>query len=184
MPSEARAPRALIAGDTCTFTVPAFSDTTHALIAPSSGWSILYRLVGSPVLEVDGATDGDGWTVTLPASGTDSLAAGEALAFVIASHPDGRRLTRQQPTVRVAANPATLGSGSSVTWAARTLAVVEHVLQNGVLPSGMSSYMVGDQQVIALSIDKLMALRNQLRAEVQTERAGGKMPRLAVRFAR
>lgn len=184
MPTDARAPSHIVAGDTVAFTVPAFQDAAHEWIAPSTGWTIVYRLVGSTVIEASGVAVGDTWSVTLSAALTDDLSAGDATAFVIASHTDGRRLTRQQPSVVIAPNPATLASGSGTTWAARTLTVVEHVLETGVLPAGITSYMVGDQQVAIMPPAALMKLRNQLRAEIAASRTstGSAMFGVPVRF--
>jgi hypothetical protein len=74
--------------------------------------------------------------------------------------------------VTVTVDLANAVAGELQTFAEKTLAVLEASLL-GDMSDAVQFYMIGDQQVNKIPLKERIALRNQLREEVQRERSGG-----------
>jgi hypothetical protein len=150
-------------------------------------WALSYAINGKSVLPWSTAyvtDDGSIWTVTIPATVTLNMEPGryEWSAIVTGGGGySGERYVAASGVLAILANPATAGEGDRQTFAERTLAVVEAVLE-GRASSDMQSYQIGGRSVVSIPFSELYAMRNKLRVEVFRERNPGQATQM-VRFA-
>ena len=118
-------PTAIIAGDTTEFT---WQDAAY----PSDAWTLKAYLVGPTVVAIDGVASGDGFTVTIPATRTATLAAG--LYDLTIRVSQGTTVTTvDSGLVDIRPNPAL--SPSKVVIAQRMITLIEKAL-TGQLEDG------------------------------------------------
>jgi hypothetical protein len=161
-------PASFAAGTTVRFTQGAVT-TALGEVSPAAGWSLAWHVRGIGEADATVTSDGTRWTVSLPATATQALTAGGYTAVLRASRSgDVIDLAVQQVTVTV--DLANAVAGELQTWEERTLAVVEAAL-SGNLTDGVQFYMIGDQQVNRIPLDKLMAIRTQLQSAVAQQRS-------------
>jgi hypothetical protein len=156
-----------VAGDTWTWT------DTNSDYPASDGWVVAYVIAGPSTLTWDAAfavASGDTTTITIPAASTAPLAAGPYR--IVATYTlSGARYSVEHPALVVAADPAMLAPGDTVSWAEKTLAVIEAFL-GGHLEGGVGYYQIGNRQVTAIPLPELIQMRNNLKAEVAAQRRG------------
>lgn len=160
-------PTAAIAGDTWAWT------DTSTIYPASEGWVLSYVLAGPNVLEWDPAwatVSGGTTTIDIPGTATRALAAGTYRLTAIYTL-GATRYSVRCGAVTVAADPASLAAGDTVSWAERTLAVIEAFL-GGHLEGGVQYYMIGTRQVGAIPLEDLWKIRRNLQAEVAAQRRG------------
>lgn len=172
-----REPETVTAGNTWTWT------KTLASYAPTESggtWTLSYAIAGEKALVWSSsyvATSGSTWTVTIPASVTATLPAGRyqwAAIVTGGSGYAGQRYTPETGTFTVLANPAELGDGDALRFAEKQLEAVEAVLANRIT-ADLQSYTIAGQSIMAIPVERLMAIRNQLRVEVWRMRNPGKV---------
>lgn len=178
-------PTTVTAGNTWTWT------RSFASYAPSETggtWTLSYAILGAAKLVWDAAwvtTSGAIWTVTIPAASTATLPAGTYQWTAIltgGSGYAGQRFTPAAGVFTVAANPSKLNAGDTLSFAEKTLAVVEAALE-GRLTADMQSYSIGGRAVTAIPVSELFAIRNRLKTEVwRIQNPGKPLPGFAIRF--
>lgn len=152
-------PTTLLAGDSYTLTL-----TTPDYPA-SAGWTLTFAVAGPSVDTWTSAASGDAHVITLPAADTAALLPGGYQSTLRASK--GATVTTiTRGTCAVEADVVTAAVGALETWAEKTLAIIEAVLAN-TATDAMKMYMIGGRQVMTHTLPELMALRAQLRTEVQ-----------------
>lgn len=163
-----RPPASFAAGTTVRFTQGTVT-TALGEVSPATGWALAWYVRG--VGEADGTVTHDGvqWTVTLSATATGALDPGGYTAVLRASR-SGEVIDLDVRPVTVTVDLANAVAGDLQTWEERTLAVVESAL-SGNLADAVQFYMIGDQQVNKIPIEKLMAIRSQLQAAVAQQRS-------------
>jgi hypothetical protein len=167
VPLPTAPPVSAIAGDTWTWT------DTNSDYPASEGWVAAYTIAGPGTLPWDASwatVSGDTTTILIPASATATLCAGPYR--VIASYTlSGARHSVECARLVVSANPTALAPGDTVSWAEKTLAVIEAFLA-GHLEGGVGYYQIGNRQVTAIPLPELIQMRNNLKAEVAAQRRG------------
>jgi len=163
-------PASFAAGTTVRFTQGAVT-TALGEVSPAAGWSLAWYVRGIGEADATVTSDGTRWTVSLPATATQALAAGGYQAVLRASR-SGDVLDLDVRPVTVTVDLANAVAGELQTFAEKTLAVLEASLL-GDMSDAVQFYMIGDQQVNKIPLKERIALRNQLREEVQRERSGG-----------
>jgi hypothetical protein len=163
-------PASFAAGTTVRFTQGAVT-TALGDVSPAAGWSLAWHVRGVGEADATVTDDGVRWTVSLPATATQALAAGGYTA-VLRARRAGDALDLDVRPVTVTVNVASAVAGEMQAFAERTLAVLEASLL-GDMSDAVQFYMIGDQQVNKMPLKERIALRNQLREEVQRERSGG-----------
>lgn len=158
-------PRILQAGDAYVI------DLTLSSYPASAGWTAQYAVRGATTQDWTSAPVGDTHRLTLSAESTGQLSAG-ANQFALRMTNGSSVVTAQSGVVEVRANVLNLAAGEGQSWAEKTLAVVEAVLNN-TATGEMKMYMIGGRQVQTHSLKELMALRSQLQAEVQAAKGMG-----------
>lgn len=164
-------PSTFAAGDTVVFTQAARA-TDLGLASPAGGWSLtwmLRRTDGADGIDATTTDDGTQWTVTLTAAQSAALLPGEYRSLIRVRQAS-TIFTAQTGTCVVTPDLSLAGEDVR-TWEERTLAIVEGAL-NGTLEAGLKMYMIGGRQVMAMTPDELMRLRDRLRAVVDTQRTG------------
>lgn len=177
-------PTTLTAGNTWSWT------RTFPDYAPSESggtWTLSYAIVGLDRLQWSAGwvtTSGGVWTVTVPATATNLRPGAYQWTAILTggSGYAGQRFTPASGVLTIAANPANLKAGDTVSFAERTLAVVEAALE-GRLTADMESYSIGGRSVTAIPVAELYAMRQRLRTEVwRIQNPGKPLPGFAVRF--
>ena len=169
-------PTTVTAGNTWTWTR---SFPNYAPTETGGTWTLSYAILGADKLVWDASwvsSSGGVWTVTIPAASTTTLTAGTYQWTAIltgGSGYAGQRFTPAAGVFTVAANPATLKAGDTLSSAAKNLALVEAALE-GRLTADMQSYSIGGRSVTAIPVSELYALRAQFRNELWRERNPGK----------
>ena len=155
------------AGTTVRFTQSAVT-TAFGDVSPATGWSLTWLLRGPGEADAIATDDGTIWTVNLSATDTRPLPSG-GYTWALRATASGDVVTLAQGSCTVTVDMAEAIAGDVQTWEERTLAVVEAAL-SGNLTDAVQSYMIGDQQVFKIGIEKLMTIRAQLRSAVAQQR--------------
>lgn len=121
-----------------------------------------------------GSLDEDTWTITLPATSTETMVAGSWAWQALASTPDGQ-VTYATGRVEVESSFAFVGTPDAVdlrTQAEKDLDAVEEAIR--VLSSGAQSYTIGTatggRTFTRANLNNLVAWRDRLVARVAAER--------------
>jgi hypothetical protein len=156
------------AGTTVRFTqlpvTSAFGD-----VSPAAGWSLTWLLRGPGEADALATDDGAIWTVNLSATATRALSPGP-YTWALRASAGGDVVTIASGRCTVTVDMAEAVAGDVQTWEERTLAVVEAAL-SGNLTDAVQFYMIGDQQINRIPIEKLMAIRTQLQSAVAQQRS-------------
>jgi hypothetical protein len=168
-------PAQIVAGDTVKFTV-SYSDYPI-----SESWTLAIRLAGAAVLEWDAAwltDDGNVWTVTIPATKTQTLNSSPGVyrwfADVTGSGAyAGEKYTVADGTIVVTANPRQAQNGDFQSQEEKDLAVVEAAIANN-LTDGMKAYTIKGRQVVLMDHSELLAERSRLKRAVWRLKHPGK----------
>lgn len=165
-------PTTFEAGTTVSFTV-APCTTTLGEVSPDLNWTLQWLLRGVDEADVTATAASNLWTVTLSATASAALVAGQ-YTWALRATDDGVGAAQQVVTLssgRVTVTPDVLGAaaGELQSWAEKTLAVLEASLA-GDMSDSVQLYMIGDQQVQKYSLNDRLRLRDRLRAEVAQAR--------------
>lgn len=144
---------------------------TDSRAPASAGWALRWVLAGAVTQAWDAVIDGSEHVFTLTAASTASLSGG-TYQHQLRATLSAQVQTLQSGAVVVRPNITALAAGEGLSWARRTLTIVEAALAN-TATSEMKLYMINGRQVQSHTLGELMELRALLRAEVQTESAGG-----------
>jgi len=177
-------PTQVEAGTTVRFTQAPVT-TAFGDVGPATGWSLVYLLRGPGEANATATDDGVLWTVSLPATVTSTLAPG-GYTWALRASAGADVVTLAQGACTVTIDMAQAVAGDVQTWEERTLAVVEAAL-HGNLSDSVQSYMIGDQQVQKIPIEKLMVIRAQLQSAVAQQRSAsgfGRAVRMTAVFTR
>jgi hypothetical protein len=138
-------------------------------VSPAAGWSLAWYVRGVSEADATVTHDGTLWTVTLSATATQALDPGGYTAALRASR-SGEVIDLDVRPVTVTVDLANAAAGDLQTWEERTLAVVDAALSDN-LTDAVQFYMIGDQQVNKIPIEKLMEIRTQLQSAVAQQRS-------------
>lgn len=171
-------PLRAIAGDTWRW------DRTEADYTPAAGWTLKVSFLGAGKLVVTGAanTAGTGWECTATAANTSQLPAGNYV-WTRWVEQGAERYTLATGVVDVQPDPATGNAGDRLSWAARTLAVIEAFL-GGSLEDGILEHQIHGRAVKFHDPEFLTRLRTQLQQEIRLERNKGRFHPMKVVFSR
>ena len=136
----------------------------------TSGWALSLAVAGPAVTSWASAAEGESHRLTLSATSTAALPAG-SYQFRVRAVSGADVRTVQVGTLTVTPDLALLAAGEGVSWAEKTLAVVEAAL-SGTIEGEMKMYTIAGRQVMTYTPKELMALRAQLRSEVNASRLG------------
>lgn len=168
MPTLTAIPSEIQAGDSYAITL-SLSDY------PAPTWAVTFSLAGAAVLSITSTASDTAHVLTLTAAQTATLGAGTYRFRVRVSNGTSVE-TVETGSLTVLPDIGAMAEGEGVSWAEKTLAVVEAALSN-TLADEMKMYMIAGRQVMTFSPAELMRLRSQLRAEVALQRgrpaAGG-----------
>jgi hypothetical protein len=136
---------------------------------PGDGWSLAYALrhPTAPAINVNAATDGDGYLVTIPASTSANYTAGQWNLFGYVSNGSNReQIFRGYLTIL--ADPVAAATLDTRSHARKVLALVEAALE------GRASATLLETEIEGVKLKRiphadLMALRDKYRAEVASE---------------
>jgi hypothetical protein len=90
---------------------------------------------------------------------------------------------RTSVTVTITPDIASAGAGQLRSWAEQALEKLEAALL-GDMSDAVQFYMIGDQQINKMPMEKRIALRDKLRHEVASERGYGSFGKVSVAFVR
>jgi hypothetical protein len=163
LPIGAAPPASIVAGDTVSF---AYSS---ALYPASSGWGMIWRLVGPGVaVDLAIAANGAGFTVSAPPAATSGLVvppAGIPCTLLGAASAAGERFTVYRAPCKLEPDPATV-AGDLRSQAAQTLEAISALLA-GRASMDQQSYRIGDRELARIPIPELLQLREYYKAEVR-----------------
>lgn len=176
-------PDELTAGDTWRWTVR-FDD-----YLASDGWTLTYYLrgVGSLDITATADVDGEGYSVTVAAATTASLATGNYEFLARVSNVGGEVYTVDSGTVEILPNAATASAGTLQSHAEKMVALLRAEIQarlSGTAGTAHESYTIDNRQITKLSLPELQALLNRYLAELAREKHGGQLPAITIRFPR
>lgn len=162
-----REPQEITAGDTVTW-YRVVSD-----YPASEGWTLYYVLRGTQTIKLTAATyQTANYVVTVTAATTADWKAGLYSIEAYVSNAGGERYSVATwfPKLTIKPNPAAYveGTATNLTFAQLTLAACESALL-ALASRKVSSTSVNGQSYAIQDISKLMALRNRMREEVQSE---------------
>jgi hypothetical protein len=141
---------------------------------PSGGWTLTLYFAGKELLAPVVATaSGDKFVVTIPAASTAPLDAGTYQWEERVSNVGGEKYTVDSGAVDVSANIESAIAGSLASFAEQRLAEVEAAIATRLSGGMMESYQIAGRAATLFSLDKLYAMRADLRAEVHREKNPG-----------
>ncbi len=169
-------PTRAIAGDTWRW------DIAFAGYTPAAGWALTYVFAGAGKLTITAAANAaqTGWEVTVPASSTSALVAGQYV-WVAQVTQATEKYTVAQGSTTVERNLAIANAGDAQSHAERTLQVIEAAIENR-LTDGMEKYEIDGRVVERIPALELYALRDKYRAEVLRLRNRGRLPSVRLSF--
>jgi hypothetical protein len=152
--------KSLVAGDTVDFTVrlPDY--------LASDGWTLSHRFIpftSGDAITFDGTASGDDFQVTVASSVTEDWTPGDYSwsAYVT---KDGARYTIDSGVLKIAADPGTVTTLDSRSFAAKQLAAVESAI--AAFQRGVKSYTIGNRQLTRDDMSTLYVERSKLMWEV------------------
>lgn len=155
MPTLPTAPPAtIVAGDTLAFT---WTDSDYPA---SDGWTLTFALAGADVLEATGVADGGGWTVTLTAAETATLAAGN-YRWALRVTKGAEAYTRARGVLAVDGDVINATAGEYEQWESGAIAALKAAIA-GTATAEQRSYMIGDLQVVAMSLKQQLTALDRL----------------------
>jgi hypothetical protein len=162
-----REPQELTAGDTVTW-YRVVSD-----YPASDGWTLFYVLRGTQTIKLTAATwQTANYVVTVPAATTADWKPGLYSIEAYVTNVAGERhsVATWFPKTTIKPNPAAYveGTATNLSFAQLTLAAVETALL-ALASRKVSSASVNGQSYAIQDVTKLIALRNRMREEVQSE---------------
>ena len=131
---------------------------------PAPTWALSYAIAGPSVQSWTSTASGDVHLLTLTAAETAALGAG-TYQFRVRATRSGDVVTVQTGVQTVVADIGRAAPSEYVSWAQRTLAVVEAALSN-TLTGEMKMYMIWGRQVQTFTPDELFKARARLKAEI------------------
>lgn len=176
-------PSKFIAGDTVEWTDSAFDGKT------SANYTLTYAIVGVSKLTVNGVGLADGWTVTLSATQTAALAAGDYSwhAYLTSG---STRFTVGTGMLTVGQNITSESAGfDGRTQIQKDIAAVEAEIRARANGGATIEYSIGNRSLKKESISALLALRSTLRADLARENAAKRLSdgigrSIGIRFGR
>jgi hypothetical protein len=152
----------------------------------SDGWTLTYYLrgVGSLDITATADVDGEGYSVTEPATST-VIAAGVYEFLARVSNVGGEKYTVDSGVVEVAPNVATATPGTLQSHAEQMVPLLQAEIKarlSGTAGTGHDSYTIDNRQISKLSLTELYALLNKYRAELAREQNLGRLPAITIRF--
>ena len=173
-------PASFAAGTTVRFTQGAVT-TALGDVSPAAGWSLAWHVRGVGEADATVTDDGVRWTVSLPATATQALAAGGYTAALRASK-DGDALNLDVRRITVTPDLANAMAGDLEDPDERALRLLI-AARDGTLTQGFMTVMVDGKQLMHYSLDMLD--RAIARYELKIAAKGrGSFGRVSVRFAR
>lgn len=162
-------PARLPAGDTWRWT------RTDPDYTPADGWALKYAFRGHDALNVTAVAlvDGTGWEITVTAADSGKLTAGD-YEWTRWVEKAGERYTRGAGVLVVSPNLDTALAGERVSWAQKTLTVLEQFFA-GAIEDGILEHQIHGRAVKFHDPAYLEQLRNSLRREVARKRSGGRL---------
>ena len=158
-------PAYIVAGDTVSFEVPAYGDKT------SASYTLSFALVGAQTLTVSGVANGGGWTVTLTATQTAALSAGD-FSWQLSIAAGSTRYTIGTGRLKVQPNIAVQQAGFDGRLQSEIdLANVQAEIRARVSGGASLNYTIGSRSLAKEPISALMALESKLKADVAREKA-------------
>lgn len=139
----------------------------------SEGWTLYYVLRGAQTIKLTAATfQTSNYVVTVDATETAAWKPGLYSISAYVENSDGDRFSVATwfPKTTIKPNPAAFveGTAANLTFAQLTLAAVESALL-ALASRKVSSASVNGQSYAIQDVSKLVALRNRMREEVQSE---------------
>lgn len=159
-------PDAITAGTTTAYT-RSYSDHPAG-----DGWTLKLIIAGAGVLTVDAVADGDAFDVTLTAAATAPLPPG-GYRWVERVTKGAEVRDVASGTVNVEPDLAQAAPGSVQSYEEKLLVKVEKAIDD-LTTTGMTSYQIGTRAATMLDLDKLIALRDKLRASLAAQRNPGR----------
>lgn len=151
-------PATITAGDSYAITL------TLSAYPASAGWALSYAIAGPQVETWTSAASGDAHVLTLSSASTATLPAG-TYTYRVRAARSGDAVTVLSGVQTVAADLGAAVPNEYVSWAQRTLAIVEAALTN-TLTGEMKMYMIWGRQVQTFTPDELFKARARLKAEI------------------
>lgn len=181
-PIPTREPVSFIAGDTLQWT------KSLADYAPTDGWTLKYRFVGSPAINSGNAytasVSSGIYSITIPAADT-AAATSDSLYRLIGWVEKGsapvERHTILDTTLTAFANAATATATQLQSAAEATLAIIDAAINSRLTSDGIESYTVDGRVTNLMTMAELQAMRSAYAVRVARER-GLTHPRHGVRF--
>lgn len=168
----------LVAGDTLRDLV------SLAAYPASAGWTLSYRLTpraAGTAITFSGSASGEQHLVLVAAGTTADWTAGEYTCSAWVSNAGGERYTVESECgqVTIRANPASLPAGTDTRSEAERAYAAVVAMISGRASDGIKSYEIAGRRLERYSLAELLRLRDQLRADVNGERAAAGLPPLA-----
>lgn len=176
-------PQQFVAGDTIKWSDSAFDGKG------SPDYTLTYALRGESSLDVVGTAAAGGWDVTITASQSNELPAGDYAwhAYVTSGL---NRFTVGSGVVKVLPNIAKQGAGFDVrTQIEKDLAAVEDEIRARATGSMTIEYSIGNRSLKKESISRLLELRSALRIDLAREKQAKRLSEgvgrsIGIRFGR
>jgi hypothetical protein len=144
---------------------------------------LTYYLRGIGSLDIVADADGDDYSVTVDATDTAALAAGN-YQFLARVAKAGEVYTVDSGAVVIRPNAATATAGTLESHAEKMVALLRSEIQARVTGTGTAhnDYTIDSRQIIKIPLPELYTLLNKYEAALARERNGGKLPSIAIRF--
>ena len=159
-------PQSITAGDSVSWL------KTLADFSPPTGWLLSYVIRGPSTYRFNATNSGGDYLTYLPAATTANYSAGLYTIQAYVSNSGGYRYSVDTlfPQITIRENPATFTESTkdNRSFAARTLAACETALE-ALASRKVAQASVNGQSYSITDITKLIALRNRMREEVQSE---------------
>lgn len=157
-------PAQFLVGDTVKWTDSSFDGKG------SADYTLTYTLVGPSKLTVTGVASGDGWDVTISASSSAGLTAGDYV-WQAALTATGVKYTVGTGQLVVQKNISAQDAGyDGRTQAETDLAAVKAAIRARVSGDATVEYTIGNRSLKKEPLANLIALRTQLEADVAREK--------------
>ncbi len=165
-------PNTITAGDTVEMTL-AYADFSAA-----NGGTLTFALAGAVVESWTATANGTGFDVTLADTETAALLTG-LYQWRTRITEDGVTTTLDWGSLTVAPDLADVAAGDLVSYEAKLLPIVEEALL-GTIQGEHRMLMVNGRQLQTFSPKELMALRDQLKANLAREANNGQLPPIRI----
>jgi hypothetical protein len=139
---------------------------------PGGAYTLRTYLRGAGSLDLTGEASNGAWLFTVTSAASSDLPAGRHDSITYAESGTGTALARylvDRRTVQVLPNLVIAQKGDRITHAARTLAMIEAVIEGRVTDDVEAYTMPDGRQVTAVALMDLMRLRGIYRAQVARE---------------